>query len=51
MEALETPAETLGTQHGGVNTPPGVARILDLLQYLPFNGVTASSAATADLGS
>ena len=32
MEALETPAETLGMQHGGFNTPPGVARIPDLLQ-------------------
>ena len=50
MEALETPTETLGMQHGGVNTPPGVAKIPDLLQYLPFNGVTASSAATARPG-
>ena len=48
------PTAMLGMQHGGVNTPPGVARIPDLLQsqksYLPFNGVTASSAATARPG-
>ena len=48
--SLEIPTETLGMQHWGINTPPGIARIPDLLQYLPFIGVTANSAAAAKPG-